>query len=140
MAKTRPVREDFDPRRDFVAIRSFKVAGNAVQPGDPFNKNWTSTRRLRQLCEQHSIRMAPAGPIKKARGRRRLARASERSVAPVLDVQVGNQTIPSNLEALTDQELRKFLTAKGVIPRPKATREQLVARASKVVTEALWPT
>jgi hypothetical protein len=54
-------RNKFDPERDFVVHRHMMLSGEALTPGDDFDKSIVDVRRLRQLYEQRYLRFKEGG-------------------------------------------------------------------------------
>jgi hypothetical protein len=52
-----PRHPDFDPRRDFQAVRLVKLGSIQIQPGEPFDKEQVTERLLRQLFDNRQIIM-----------------------------------------------------------------------------------
>ncbi len=60
MPRTGTLREVFDRDRSFEAVKTFKFNGAMFGPGQPFNKDVVSPRRLRQLYDGRYLRMTEA--------------------------------------------------------------------------------
>lgn len=105
-------REKFDPERTFVALRTFDFAEHHLVPGQTFPREATTTRKLRQLYEARYLDMTAAPKHSK-----------------ILDYLNG---INTELSLMSIDELKAWLTARGVVSRYGASRVQLLERAEKV--------
>ncbi len=57
MTRNLALREEFDRDRNFEAVKPFKYNGAMFGPGQPFDKNNVTTRKLRQLYEMRYLKM-----------------------------------------------------------------------------------
>jgi len=95
----------FDPSRDFVVQRPFVAHGKAMVPNTPFDKSKVDERRLRQLYDQRFVTMA------------------KQESGPA-----------AYLTGLNDDQLREWLTTRGVVPR-RGSRDRLLKQAEGVLRE-----
>lgn len=97
--------DEFDRGRDFVAVRGFRVNGQQVLPGERFDTSLVTVRRLRQMYDTRLIEFSKTG---------------QPEVTPAQPMDV--------LGSLSDEALSEQLMAKGIVPRPNASREWLLRK------------
>lgn len=103
-------RQSFDRDREFVVVRNLTIHGQQLGPGDPFNSNLVSTRRLRQMYESRLITMS--GSAKKAK-----------------------QPASFDPAKMSDAQLSLFLEDHGVVPRFGAPREWFVGKVRALLED-----
>lgn len=112
----------FDRAKDFVVNRPVLLSGRRFKQGDLLDKSLLNIRLLRQLFEQRYVTQIDA-PTEQL----------------VINGYHPNEITPlkkePDLKVMTEQELRTWLVGNGVIPRPRATKAQMLQRARKILKE-----
>ena len=118
------LREEFDRDRNFIAVKPFRFNGAVFGPGQPFDKNLVSTRRLRQLFDSRYLKMAPV-----------LVYRSEHADRPPIVVQMFNmlrpEEIPIHPEDVAAAEEIAVDEEKPIVPRPVKRRVERVRLSSQ---------
>lgn len=106
MARMRD-REEFDPDREFVFIRTVRMGGTDYTSGQDFPKHECPTRRTRQLFEMSVIKMKPP-------------------------TEPPYRSPTARFDAMTMDELRDWLTSHGQVPRTTWDRGKLLEKAASL--------
>lgn len=110
MARIR--REPFDRSREFEVCRTIKVNGRLYEPGYLFDKTEVNVRRLRQMFEQRTLNMLPAGVVKTPK-------------------MVGGTSLKPDFARLPIEALREWLSSRHIIPRFNTKKSKLALMASE---------
>lgn len=115
----RIIREPFDHTRTYTAARDCTIATYRYKAGDVFDNRIVTIRKLRQLYDARWLRMEDYDYQKEE-----VAEAAEaQKVAPV----------KPDFDTLSLVGLREWLKSQNVVPKPRASKTELVAQA-----EARW--
>ena len=103
--------DKFDPNRQFILLKSTRVAGKSCEAGAIFNKALVDTRRLKQMYEGRWLKMA--------------------DMEPQVEPHKPTALNMPDFHSLSLDELKLWLQAHNVSHRSRVSKETLLYLANK---------